>query len=93
MYKTLTLKYKCRICGACFGGLTGGDLSSPTGYLWQLCCAGRITEPLPGDGFAAGIKMFDIHSCPDGSKGIGDLIGGVADSYLPTPLSPADVST
>ncbi len=80
MNKTLTLKYKCRICGACFGGLTGGDLNSSTGYLWQLCCDGRITKPLPSDGFAPSIKMFNIHECKDGSKGIGDLIGGVVDS-------------
>lgn len=78
MSDTLTLKYKCRACVVVFGGLTSsaGNIDR---YLWQLCCDGRITDPLPADGFAPRIRMFDSHHCKDGNTGIADLVGGLTE--------------
>lgn len=63
-----TTEYKCRRCGSLFEGLSCTDIFTA---LTEICKQGETKTILFGT-----IKSQQLHLfCPDGSIGIGDLVG------------------
>lgn len=58
-------QYECRRCGGSFDGARGGMAHAESKFMALL--AGADTEPMAG--------MIELHHCPDGSLGVGELIG------------------
>lgn len=60
---TVHFQYKCRRCG----GVHTSSMIAPEPHGWK-----RLLEVLKG---RSTIPSEDLHDCPDGGRGITDLIG------------------
>lgn len=66
MSGSATFWYKCRLCG-------GEGHGPATGEKYALMHLIRAINGDPGNGIP--LTLLSIHTCPDGSNGVSDLIG------------------